>query len=257
MQERLNYFQNQGFEIETIVSQNPELKPDCHYWINYHDVRFLKKFIDSPQLTVFISVKPQNIYSGLTKIAVASFWMKEQMQKHWPDAKIDVLPPLIEAHPQVKDLKHIIFINPVKEKGFEFAKELAASLKDKSFLFVQNWPHYQTMKIGQYDNIEVVSRQEDLKNVFETANALIIPSIIEEGFCRVAMEAMSAGVFVIGSTLGALPETISEGGLTLPLQMGLWVEALKNPPKKLLHFERFKRFTEETEKLYSQFIKAS
>jgi alpha-1,3-rhamnosyl/mannosyltransferase len=54
----------------------------------------------------------------------------------------------------------------------------------------------------------------DREALYSGARALILPSI-DEGFGVPALEAMSAGVPVIASNRGALPEVIGSGGTLL------------------------------------------
>jgi glycosyltransferase involved in cell wall biosynthesis len=66
-------------------------------------------------------------------------------------------------------------------------------------------------------------RREDL---FAGARALVLPSI-DEGFGLTALEAMSAGVPVLASNRGSLPEVVSGGGLLLdPHDPDAWASAI-------------------------------
>jgi glycosyltransferase involved in cell wall biosynthesis len=55
-------------------------------------------------------------------------------------------------------------------------------------------------------------RAEDRERLYAGACALVLPSL-DEGFGITALEAMSAGVPVVASTAGALPEVIGDAGL--------------------------------------------
>jgi glycosyltransferase involved in cell wall biosynthesis len=58
------------------------------------------------------------------------------------------------------------------------------------------------------------------------AAVLLLPSL-HEGFGRTALEAMSAGVPVIASNRGAIPEVVGEAGLLLdPYSKEEWVKAI-------------------------------
>jgi glycosyltransferase involved in cell wall biosynthesis len=66
-------------------------------------------------------------------------------------------------------------------------------------------------------------RREDL---FAGARALVLPSL-DEGFGLTALEAMSAGVPVIASNRGSLPEVVGNGGLLLePHDVDAWTSAI-------------------------------
>ena len=62
--------------------------------------------------------------------------------------------------------------------------------------------------------------------LFAGARALVLPSL-DEGFGLTALEAMSAGVPVLASNRGSLPEVIASGGLLLePDDVDAWTSAI-------------------------------
>ena len=52
--------------------------------------------------------------------------------------------------------------------------------------------------------------QDELPNYYSAADLLIVPSVHEEGFGRVILEALSCGTPVIGANRGAIPEALDE-----------------------------------------------
>jgi len=62
----------------------------------------------------------------------------------------------------------------------------------------------------QYPNIKYFGYEKP-ENIFKEIDCLIIPSLINESFGRVIIEAYSYGVPVIGSNRGGIPELIDEG----------------------------------------------
>jgi glycosyltransferase involved in cell wall biosynthesis len=67
----------------------------------------------------------------------------------------------------------------------------------------------------------------DRERLYAGARALVLPSL-DEGFGLPALEAMSAGVPVIASNRGALPEVVADGGTLLdPLDVEAWVDAIE------------------------------
>jgi glycosyltransferase involved in cell wall biosynthesis len=53
---------------------------------------------------------------------------------------------------------------------------------------------------------------EERENVFAGARTLVLPSL-DEGFGLPALEAMSAGIPVVASNRGSLPEVVGTGGM--------------------------------------------
>jgi glycosyltransferase involved in cell wall biosynthesis len=68
---------------------------------------------------------------------------------------------------------------------------------------------------GVADRLHILGQvsEEELAQAYHSADALVIPSV-HEGFCVPVMEAMHAGLPVIGARAAALPETIGPAGLT-------------------------------------------
>jgi glycosyltransferase involved in cell wall biosynthesis len=66
---------------------------------------------------------------------------------------------------------------------------------------------------GHVDHIGYFA-QERRERLYAGARALVMPSL-DEGFGVPALEAMSAGVPVIASNRGSLPEVIADGGTLL------------------------------------------
>ncbi|MFH1900727.1 MAG: glycosyltransferase, partial [Candidatus Omnitrophota bacterium] len=60
-------------------------------------------------------------------------------------------------------------------------------------------------------NIQFVGFRKDVENVLKGARILVVPSVIEESFGRVIVEAFACGVPVVASNIGALPEIIEDG----------------------------------------------
>jgi glycosyltransferase involved in cell wall biosynthesis len=68
---------------------------------------------------------------------------------------------------------------------------------------------------------------DDRERLYAGARALVLPSL-DEGFGLPVLEAMSAGVPVIASNRGALPEIVGGGGTLLdPLDRDAWVAAIE------------------------------
>ena len=68
---------------------------------------------------------------------------------------------------------------------------------------------------------------QDRERLFAGARALVLPSL-DEGFGLPALEAMAAGVPVVASNRGALPEVVAAGGTLLdPTDVEGWVSAIE------------------------------
>lgn len=149
-----------------------------------------------------------------------------------------VIPPYfqIEKYRVVPRGKFITFINPISEKGVELALQTAAFLPDLPFLFVEGWPSREPgakenllAALAPHPNITLAPRRHDMRSVYEHTKILIVPSLWEEAFGRVAIEAQISGIPVLASRVGGLPESVGNGGLLLPREAPPeeWAAALR------------------------------
>lgn len=97
-------------------------------------------------------------------------------------------------------------------------------------------------------------RNEELPDIYNASDLLLVPSIHEEGFGRVILEALSCGVPVIASNRGGIKEAMSNkvGALIniTPQQILESVEEFKNNRKILI--EKSKCSLEFAKKRYSE-----
>ncbi len=99
-------------------------------------------------------------------------------------------------------------------KGFKLLWEVASALqteKDISFWFVGTGPEEDFLLNNPLPNITFWGRQDntELYKFYNAADVFCIPSLYEEGFGRVILEALACGTPVIGSKKGGIPEVVT------------------------------------------------
>lgn len=106
------------------------------------------------------------------------------------------------------------------------AARILASHKDIIFLFLGDGPEKEKLRELARDlkNVEFLGRRSDMGNWFQVSDCLILPSR-EEGLGSVLLEAMLAGVPVVASNIGGIPDLVKER------ETGLLVDA--NDPQAL------------------------
>lgn len=90
-------------------------------------------------------------------------------------------------------------------KGSHIASIIAKRLKDIPFIFIGNNIKKDTLK----SNVLYIHKINNLCDIFTLTKVLIVPSLCNEAFGRVVVEAhmMHRGIKVITSNRGGLPET--------------------------------------------------
>lgn len=154
-----------------------------------------------------------------------SNYTKDKFLEYTKRLNSTVIYPPLESSKKLKSTKksHITMINPVKVKGGETFFEIAKNLPDLKFLAIKVWydPLKDGLKFSELKNVEVWEKQIDIDTFLNKTKLLLVPSIWEEGFGRIAIESMSKGVPVIASKIGGLVESVGEGGVL--------IENYKNP----------------------------
>lgn len=113
------------------------------------------------------------------------------------------------------DRGYVTFINPVREKGVETFLRVAMSMPQVAFLCVEGWGTPESVRrfLEKLPNVTYLPRQESMSKVYARSRVVIIPSLWEEAFGRVAVEAQAAGCVVVASRRGGLEEAVGDGGV--------------------------------------------
>lgn len=129
----------------------------------------------------------------------------------------DEVVPKVPRRPEL-----ITFINPSFEKGVSvfmpLAKLAARLCPEVKFLVVQSrgrWDHaLEVLKFKPEDfpNVMVIGHQTDMRPVYASTRALLLPSLWHESGARVIAEAQLNGIPILASNTGGSAELIGEGG---------------------------------------------
>ena len=118
--------------------------------------------------------------------------------------------------------RFVTFVNPVPSKGSAWfariAAETARRRPDVSFLVVEGRGGVDGLRglpidLSGVTSVRGMDSTPRPREFYALSRAVLVPSLAEETFGRVAAEALSNGVPVLASRRGALPETLGGAGL--------------------------------------------
>jgi glycosyltransferase involved in cell wall biosynthesis len=162
----------------------------------------------------YLARKKKLIQGGVSKFIVLNdfsrSWFVEKLGIE--DARIETIGCVVEASPTPVQPRHGEFIAYAgrfpPEKGVDVLVKAAGELDCpvKLIGYEENLPRISA------GNIEVVRTRskDELHAMYRKAKALVVPSLWFETFGIVAAEAMSHGVPVVASNIGALKYTVKD-----------------------------------------------
>lgn len=131
----------------------------------------------------------------------------------------------VEAPTELR--RFVTFVNPSHAKGVlvfaRLAEMLGAQRPDIPLLVVQSATSagrlnaIEGVDFSRYPHIMAAPATPRPADFFALTRLLLVPSLFNEPFGRVAAEALVNGIPPLVSSRGALPETVGDGGVVLPL----------------------------------------
>lgn len=106
-------------------------------------------------------------------------------------------------------------------KGLDMFLHVAQALPTVPFLVVDGWGGWVPMPsdvaraIAEVPNVRLIPSQDDMRSVYAMTKILTVPSVWNEAFARVVLEAEVNGIPVIASRRGGLPESVGDGGFVI------------------------------------------
>ena len=140
-----------------------------------------------------------------------SGYMAQKCGELFPDPPVYVVYPPIEC-PQKKfhvppDIKKICMVGTSKKKGFEIFQSLAKRMPLVQFHSVGD-PGIRPGTVEIDGNLTRSGWVSDTAEFIGNADLVLVPSLWNEPFGRVAVEALRYGRIVLVSKYGGLPETV-------------------------------------------------
>ena len=146
---------------------------------------------------------------------------------------VEVIYPFIDfeecTSQQSKNREFITMFFPHIHKGGEIVLKIAERLQEKKFLVIGNGDAKIITKLKRLPNVTYLPFTDNVKEAYARTRILLVPSIIEESFGRVIIEARLNNIPVIGSNKGNIPNAIGKAG-SIIYDFGnidAWVEEIK------------------------------
>jgi glycosyltransferase involved in cell wall biosynthesis len=158
--------------------------------------------------------------SRASSLGLESFGLRKSKLDHfqyWID--LDIFRPMDKRSIREKlNLEHeftVLFVGRlIVKKGLRVLTEVARVLPEIRFIFIGVGPEEKYLQAAAeaYENIYFLGKIDNRKlwKYYNCADLFCIPSLYEEGFGRVVMEAAACGVPVVGSNKGGIPEALDE-----------------------------------------------
>jgi len=121
-----------------------------------------------------------------------------------------------------------LFVKPQDTKGLPIFLEVAKCMQDRRFL-VAGASRRRARELGRLENVECMGWTDDMRQVYGRTRVLLGPSIWQEPFGRVFVEAGASGIPSVASARGGIPEAVGDGGILIHdiFDISRWVEALR------------------------------
>ncbi|MFJ9817678.1 glycosyltransferase [Streptomyces sp. NPDC101151] len=148
------------------------------------------------------------------------------------DTRLAVMyPPFARPGPSTDTARTaaVLMVNPIPAKGAELLHRLIRLMPEQRFTLVEGWWD-ASADFARYPNVTYIPRVYDMEPLYRSHRLLLVPSIVEDAFPRVIVEAALHGVPAIGSDRGGIPEAIGGEGVVLPVTAGpeAWMRAIRN-----------------------------
>ncbi|MGA7416215.1 MAG: alpha/beta fold hydrolase [Bryobacteraceae bacterium] len=139
-----------------------------------------------------------------------------------PAIHVPIALPEPGPHPKLGsfDSPFVTLVNPCAVKGLVVMLALAEVMPHLEFAAVPTWgtTSDDLHQIKRHPNITILPKVDRINDLFARTRVLLVPSLWTEARSRLVVEAMLAGVPVIASNLGGLPEAKMHVPYILPLR---------------------------------------
>ncbi|MBV9790410.1 MAG: AMP-binding protein, partial [Chloroflexi bacterium] len=115
---------------------------------------------------------------------------------------------------------YVTLVNPCTVKGISIFLELARRLPDVQFAAVLTWGTTEADQraMEALPNITLLQPTEDIDTFLSSTSVMLVPSLWNEAFGLIVVDALLRGIPVLASKIGGLPEAKIGTNFQLPVQ---------------------------------------
>jgi len=167
---------------------------------------------------------------------VASEFMQEVYARLGGKEKIQVIHPISDAAqflaPRDGLGQYVLQVNVCRLKGGDIFRDCVKALGETvPFMGVRSEPgdnaYYEALEadVAAHPRSRMVS-YGNVRDFYRDARIVIVPTLVDETFCRVAFEAAMNGIPVLCTANGYLPSMLGDTGVFLPEESEDWVKCI-------------------------------
>lgn len=157
-------------------------------------------------------------------IVGVSQYVADYIRKHSgiPAIHVPIALPEPGPHPELGRFENefVTMGNPCAVKGISIFLALAKAIPQLSFAAIPTWgtTSEDLAALEARPNVTILPAVEDFNKILARTRVLLVPSVWAEARSRIVVEAMLAGVPVMSSNLGGLPEAKMGIAYNLPVR---------------------------------------
>lgn len=161
--------------------------------------------------------------SGIKTVVVASDYLRQSLHKEYGiGAQLLTNAVAVSNYRFSKTVpgRYITMMHPYIYKGAELFMQIAGAMPEKEFLVMAGTgAEYRALKprLLACKNITLGSYSREVREIYERSRLVLVPSLWQEAFSRVIIEAFCSGTPVIASNRGGMRQAGGEAAIYLPV----------------------------------------